>query len=871
VRRLLRRLDYWLHRERHDAELREEMAAHRAMLGRPAFGNETLAREDARAVWVWRWADEAWQDVRYTARSMRRQPGFSAAAIAILGLGMGATICVFGLLDALTLRSLPVDRADRLVYFSKPAFSYPIFTEVRARMPVFEGMFGWNIDRAYVHWSGLAGEPAPADVLEATGEFFTTLHVTAAIGRTFGPGDAAVAVISHGAWQRHFGGTPDTIGRSIHVGGTPFTIVGVTPRGFSGVAPGLAPEVMIPVAGRYAEGSSVFTTPTSSWLHLMSRLRDGVTDAQAQAALRTVWPAVLEATTNPGAPPDRRARYLGRQTSLESARTGFSPVRDQFADPLRLLMALVGLLLAVACASVANLLLARGVARRKELSVRLAIGAGRARVFRQLVTEALVLTLTGGTIALLLSSWGASLLVAFLTTSGDSLALDTAPGPRTLVFSAALAVVVSLVSALFPAMRASRDNVIAGLKETEPAAAGALRRWSAGKALVALQVALALVLVAGAAVFGRSLARILAQDIGLDAANVLIVAPNTAAAGYNETAQRAFAIQLLDRLRQLPGVESAALSWMPPISTTMGNWTQSIGVDGGPLQRDAPFVYFNGVSPRYFETVGMRLRRGRDFADGDTAATPRVAIVNEALARRFFPGQDPIGRRITIGRTASRKDLEIIGLVQDAKYRTMQEPQRNIAYLSIAQVEDVTSGRDLFAEVRTANLAATAAQARQMVRALDARVPVRAETVADRIRESTLTERVMAILAAALGATALVLACASLYGLLAYGVSRRRGEIGVRIALGAPPASVVWMVQRESIALALAGVVAGLAAAVALARYVATSLLFQISPADPIALGSAGATMLAVAALAAYLPARRAAAVDPVVALKTEA
>jgi predicted permease len=868
--RLVRRILYLMRQDRHAAELAEEIEFHRSLTGGPAFGNATLAREDARAVWIWRWADEAWQDVRYTVRSMRRQPGFSAAAIAILALGMGATICVFGLLDALTLRSLPVDRPDRLVYFSQPSFSYPIFREVRGRMPVFEGVFGWNIDRAYVNWSGQAAEPAPADVLETTGEFFTTLRVSAAIGRTFGPDDTAVALISHGAWQRHFGGSPDVVGRSIHVGGTPFTIIGVAPRGFYGVAPGLAPEVIVPVAGRYADGDSVFRSTTSSWLHMMARLRDGVSDAQAQTALRTVWPAVLEATTNPGAPPDRRALYLGRQTSLESARTGFSRVRNQFGDPLRLLMALVGVLLVVACASVANLLLARGIARRKELSVRLAIGAGRTRVFRQLVTEALVLTLTGGGLAVLLASRAAAVLVAFLTTGRDFVQLDTAPGPRTLMFSLGLAVFVSLVSALFPAVQASRGDVIAGLKESGRSTGGSLRRWSSGKALVTVQIALALVLVAGAAVFGRSLARILAQDTGLDAANVLIVAPTTAAVGYKDAEPAAFAQQVLERLRPLPFVESAALSRMPPISTTMGNWTQSIGIDGGALLKDAPYVYFNGVSPRYFETVGMRLRRGRDLADTDTAATQKVVIVNEALARQFFPGQDPIGRHITIGRADSRKDLEIVGIVQDAKYRTMQEPQRNIAYLSIAQVEDVTSGRDLFAIVRTAALGATAVQARQIVRALDARVPVRIETVADRIRESTLIERLIAILAAALGVTALVLACTSLYGLLAYSVSRRRREIGLRIALGARPAAVVWMIQRESIALALAGVAAGLGGAVALARYVGTTLLFQISAADPIALGSAGALMLAVAGVAAYLPARRAASVDPVVALKTE-
>jgi putative ABC transport system permease protein len=867
MRSLIRRVQYLLRHRQNEADLQEEMAFHRELAGAPAFGNPTLAREDARAVWVWRWVDETWQDVCYAARSMRRQPGFAAAAIGIIALGMGATTCVFGLLDALALRSLPVDRPDRLVYFSSPSFSYPIFEQVRTRMAAFEGVFGWNVDREYVDWSGQAGELVPTDILETTAEFFTTLHVGAALGRPYGPGADAVAVISHAAWRRRFAADPTVIGRSIHVGDRTFTIAGVAPEGFFGVAPGLAPEVFVPVEGRDADGSSVLTSSTSSWLHLMARLRDDVTHEQAGVALRTVWPAVLEATTNPGAPPDRRALYLGRQTSLESARTGFSRVRNQFGDPLRTLMALAVLLLAVACASVANLLLARGVARRKEISVRLAIGAGRTRVFRQLLTESLVLTLAGGAIGLLLASWAGRLLVANLTTSHDFISLDVGAGPRTVLFSLALAVIVSLVSALIPAAGASRADVTAGLKETEPSA-GLLRRWSPGKALVALQVALALVLLAGAALFGRSLARILARDSGMDTARLLVVAPDSAAAGYDLRAQRQFDLQLLERLRAQPEIEAAALSWKPPISNNDGNWTQSVAIDGGAMEQGR-YVYFNGISPTYFDTVGMRLSHGRGIAETDHASSPKVVVINETLARQFFPGRDPIGHRIAIGRAAARKDLEIVGVVRDAKYRTLQEPPRSIAYLALAQIEDVTTGRDLVATVRAANLPAAAAAARQIARTLDRRVPLRVETLADRIRESTLSERLVAELAAALGLAALILAAAGLHGLLGYAVSRHAREIGLRIALGARPASVMWMVQRESLALAAIGILAGVAAAFALGRYV-ESMLFEITPTDPTAIAAAGAFMLLVGAVATYLPARRAARVDPIVALRTE-
>jgi len=384
------------------------------------------------------------------------------------------------------------------------------------------------------------------------------------------------------------------------------------------------------------------------------------------------------------------------------------------------------------------------------------------------------------------------------------------------------------------------------------------------------QVSLAIVLLSGAAVFGRSLVRLLGENTGIDGDRLLVVAADAAAAGYKGDAQRAFDFRVLESLRALPGVESAALSWMPPISTTMGNWTQNILIDGVTPSSEPTFVYFNGITPGYFATVGMDLRRGRDIAVTDGDGAPRVAVINEALARRFFPGRDPLGHRITIGKAASRKDLEVVGVVQDAKYRSLQEPQRPIAYLAIAQVEDVTSGRDLFASIRAVNLPATAVLAREAVRSLDPRVPVRIETIHDRIRESTVTERTIALLAGALGVTALILACTGLYGLLAYAVSRHTREIGIRMALGATARSLLWLVEREALVLGVTGSLVGLFAAVVLARYVASGLLFGVAPADPLALAAAAGVMLLVALAAGYLPARRAARVDPLLALKRD-
>jgi len=869
--RLIRRARYWLHSHRNAAELAEEMAFHRSQAGPAAFGNATLAREDARLVWTWRWIDDAWQDVRYTIRSMRRQPGFAAAAIVIVALGSGGATCVFGLLDALMMKSLPVDRPDRLVWFRDPAFSYPILAQVRDRLTVFDGVFGWNVDRAYVDWTGSHGELVPADILEASSDFFTTLRVTAIAGRTFDRQDredAAIAVISHAAWTRHYAADPLAIGRSVRVGDLSYTIVGVTPPGFFGVAPGLAPELYVPVAsGRSADR---IASTTSSWLHLMARLKDGVPIVQADAAVQATWPSVMESTTHDGMPADRRARYLARKTALEPGRAGFSRVRNLYGEPLSLLMGLATLLLAVACASVANLLLARGTARRREIAVRLAIGANRARVFRQLVTEALVLTGCGAVIGLVVASWIGGALVAFMTTSSEQLALDTSIGWRTAGFTAAVAMALSALAALMPARLATGGDLMGGLKLAGQPGGGLLRRWSAGKALVVVQVALAVVLLAGAALFGRSLARLLGQDTGLDVDRLLVVLPDAEAAGHRGSGLLDFYVEAADRMRAMPGVESAALSWMPPISLDNGNWSQSIIIDGDSLPpAESRYVYFNAVSADYFRTVGTSLRRGRGMTDRDVASSPRVVVVNESLARRFFPNADPIGHRISIGKGTSRQDLEIVGIVQDAKYRVMQEETRRIAYLPLLQTREVLAGVNLALSIRSAAPRGIAPEVREALRALDARVPLRIETAGDRVRESTLNERMIAGLAAALGLTALALACAGLYGLLAYAVSRHGREIGLRIALGARPASVLWLVQRESLVLATIGAAAGLGVALALGRFV-RGLLFQVTPADPLALAAASASLLLVASAAAWLPARRAARLDPVVALKRE-
>ena len=703
---LLRRLRYWFRHRQVEADLAEELETHLKLkqerleqsglsgnearyASRRTLGNVTLAREDARSVWIWPWLDSVRQDVAYAVRSLARNPGFSASVILVTSLGIGATTSVFGLVDGLLLKPLPVRDPDRLVYFKSPAFSYRIFSEVRDRSPeIFSSFFGWNLESVNVDWTGQLEQ---TEVLMATGDFYSTLGIQAALGRTFTAEDdrigggphGMVAVVSYACWQRRFGGDRSIIGRTVRIERLPFTIVGVAPPGFFGVAPGLAPELTIPLTT--VQNAESLAQPSRSWLHLMGRLRDRLTREQANVALQRIWPAVLEATTNPDAPADRRAKFLSRQTSLEPGSSGFSRVRNQFGEPLRILFALVVLLFVVACASAANLLLSRGVARQREIAIRLATGASRARLVRQLFTESLVSAAIAAGLGVLLAIWAASGLVAMMASREEPIVLDVALNWRVTLFALALTVCTVVLCSVLPALSATRVAPGSTLKETGPAS-GIIRRWSLGTMLVVSQVTVTMVLLVGAALFVRSLTTVLAKDAGFDREKVVVVATDTGVGGFTDERRGRYYTQLLDRLTGIPGVESAGLTMMPPISNEDGNWTQSIAVDGGPIEEESTrYVYFNAVSPRYFETLGMRFLQGRDFNIADSPTSTRVVIVNQVLAQRFFPNQNPIGRRITIGRSERRRDLEIVGLVENAKYQLLQEPARRIAYLPLAQ------------------------------------------------------------------------------------------------------------------------------------------------------------------------------------------
>jgi predicted permease len=888
----LQRLRHLLPFDRSDHDLREEMELHRAMrqeqlersglstaeaytASRRALGNVTLAHEDARAIWGWRWLEGVIQDVRYAWRLLARGPGFALAVVAVTALGIGGTVAIGTLLDALVLRSLPVSEPSRLVYLGPPSFSYPVFQQLRARGGgIFEDVFAWNLERMNVQWDA---DIEPADVLLVSGTFHPTLGLRAAAGRLLTPdddrigggGDGVVAVISHAAWRRRFDGQPGAIGRTIRIDRTPVTIVGVAPPGFYGVAAGLAPEVTLPLLS--LEQPRHLQSATSSWLHLMGRLRPDVTLAGANGILATLWPAILEGTAPSNLSADRRASYLARRATLENGRTGFSRVRRRFAEPLWLLLGLVGLLMLIACASTANLLLARTAARRREIAVRLAIGAGRGRVLRQLLTETLVWTVIGTAAGVLLASWAAGGLVAMLATSEEPLALDVALTARTLLFAFALALVTATACAMVPGWRLARGSAGAPFGMSAHGDSPRMRRWSLNTTLVVIQVACAIVLVAGAAVFVRSLRMVLSEDAGFERRNLLVVATDPAFAGYDGVRLDGYYEQLAGRLAAIPGVESASVAKYPPLTNDLGAWTEAVRVAGAAdSSAGSAVAHLTAITPAHFRTLGVPLLDGRDFTAADGPSSPAVVIISQSLARRCFGDASPLGRRIVLGSGNGRRELDVIGVVRDTKYQYLQETRRDIAYLPSRQVADVIEGDNLFVQVRTAGTPATVGGAiRAAIRTLDPSVPFRIETVEDRVRESVVIERVLATLASTLGFTALALACSSLFGLLAYAVTRRTREIGVRMALGASRREVVRMVLRDALVIAVPGMLLGLGATLAVGRF-ARTLLFEVTPSDPPSLAAAVAIVLAVALAASALPARRAAQVEPMVALRED-
>ncbi len=827
--------------------------------------------------------DHLLNDLRFAARQFSRRPGLTAAALFALTCGLGGVTTVFTLVDAVILRPLPVASPHQLVWMRYPSFSFPVFEEVVARGSMLSRVFAWDARRLQAQWTS---EPEATPVLLATGGIHETLGLRPAAGRLLVPSDSgrsgaeaqAVAVLSYSAWQRRFGGAPSAIGQTLRIEGTPFTIVGVTPPGFFGVSVGVPVDVTIPLTMlprlREDEGQAL-TDPGQSWLEIMGRLKPGVSVAEADAAFQTLWPEILRVTSE-GVTPSFRPRYLKFTSGLEPGVSGTSPVRTQFRDALWLLFGLVALLLVVACATVANLMLAAASGRHQELSLRFALGAGWRRVAQQLFVEGLLLAVTGGVLGLLFSAWASDLLVRLLSTSYESVVVSVAPDRRVFAFIALVVGVSAIAFTGAPILRAARFERSRGFEAVSRQTGGPFRARTA-RVLVAVQVAVSLTLLAGSALFTRNLTQLLATDIGFDRENLLVVgvdaqSPVSAAQrrGADAPALMAYYGELQRRLRETPGVRSVSLSFKPPISNEQGSWWSMFARDGEVVPPPTPAgrTYLNAISPGYFATIGMPIVAGRDFTSTDREGAPNVVIINAAMARLHFGNDSPLGRHLIMGDNATR--LEVVGMVRDAPYQYVREDPRRIAYLPYLQQPDLVRRRNLVAEVRIAGPATAISESlRAAVREVDASAPLTIQSVTGRIDESLVREQLLTVIAMFLGATSLLLACGALGGLMSHTVTARTREIGLRLALGADRRLVLQLVMRQALTVAALGAIAGLGLTLAGGRFV-SGFLSTVDPADPWALTAAAALLLATSAVAGYLPARRAARVDPMVALRSE-
>ncbi len=823
--------------------------------------------------------DEMFQDLRFGIRMLLKSPGFTLVAALSLGLGIGANTAIFSLLDALLLKPLPVKQPEQLVVVnvaapSRPgwsfsSFSYPVFREMREKNSVFSGMFARSGFQASMSASGQT-ERVRGEVV--SGNYFSMLGLNPQLGRLLTevddqtPGAHPVAVLSFNFWQRRFGADPNIVGKTIHLNNYPFTIIGVAPQGFYSTEVGDAPDVRIPLMMdgqvRPKGNPPIFEQRGSQWLGVTARLNPGVSIEQAQAGTDNVFQIAREPdmrritgdTTD-----DRLARSLRIQ--LSSAKTGNSNLSRQLSQPLTVLMGLVGIVLLIACLNVANLLLARATMRQKEIAVRLALGAGRFRLVRQLLTEGFLLSALGGTLGFLFSRGGTAVLLGFLP---QGRTLEIKPDLRMLGFTLGVTLLSALFFGLLPALQATRPNLIPALKNETVVVSGGGRRWELGRLLVILQVALSLVLLVGAGLFARSLRNLRTVDMGYHTDQVVTMSLDPAQNGYKIAPLRNFYSQLSERLAALPGVKTTTFARNVPMSGSFSRFGIEVpGYQARPGEEMA--VLFNQVAPQFFATFGAPMLQGREFTAQDTPESPKVAIVNQAVARRFFGSDNALGKRITL---ENYKDLEIVGIVADAKYRNLKEAPPLTAYIPYSQYAQL--GQRTLCVRAAGEAGAIIAAIRQEVRNLDPNLPVfNVKTFAEQINDSVSQERLIAMLSSFFGFFALLLAALGLYGVMAYAVTRRTREIGIRMALGAQPGSVLWLVLRETLLLVLLGIALGLPAALVSTR-LAKELLFDLSNNDPLTIALATLVMIAIAALAGYLPARRAARVDPLVALRYE-
>jgi putative ABC transport system permease protein len=901
MRPFLRRAWYAIRQRQFEADLSEEIEFHRTMKQREleegglepteaafatrrTLGSLALAQDHSRDVWQPRWLQGVGQDLRLAVRSLRATPVVTTVAILSLALGIGANTTIFSLVNSLLLRTLPVADAQRLAILTSPAlsyrapFSYATFEKIREHGQSFDGVLAYNCCGKSPLTIG--GENQIVDRMWVSGDFFATLGVRALLGRTItladdvagGGPQGQVAMISYRLWQRRFGGATDIIGTSPTIERAPVTIVGVTPPNFFGVEVGRDVDVMLPIKTQPLVQPAIAGDADAPFLNIMLRLKPGQSLDAATAALRAVQPQIRAGSMPHSMQKVRAEDFLKDPFTLEPAGAGTSALRQRFQRPLVTILIVVALVLLIACGNIANLHLARGIARRREIAVRLALGASRWRLARQFLIESIVLAAIGAALGLVFATWASRALVAQLSTSVTRVVLDLSLDWRVLAFTGATMVATAILFGIAPALRATSVIPMEALKEHGRGVTGD-SRGTLSTTLIVAQVALSLLLVITAALFVRTFEGLAGVSLGFDRDPALVVtvtAPTVPAADRN-----AFYHRLVQAAAAVPGVSRAGGSLSSPLIFLLdGDFVVTVPGAASPPEAER-IDQVNDITPGWLAAYGTPIRAGRDIDDHDTMTTQPVMLVNEAFVRRFFPGRNLIGTNLAVTyRSGSYGDIllgskTVIGVVGDAVYRSIRDPARPTVYFPLAQRDDPLGFTNFYIVMRSLAgspvlLAHSVAAALHAVN-LDLTLTFR--PLADQVNESLAQDRLVALLSGFFGALALLLAALGLYGVTAYAVARRRTEIGIRIALGAEPSGVVRLVLLRVATLVGIGVAVGVGVSLWASQFVA-ALLYGVQPHDAATFIGAAVVLTSVAAVAAWLPAWRASRIDPAVILR---
>jgi len=831
------------------------------------------------------------KDIRYGLRGLLKRKGFAAIAVLTLALGIGANTAIFTLVNAVMLKSLPVEKPEELVLFSDSTgegtsnedtprtgkwnlFSYASYDYFRNHNQSFQDIAAIRSgsSRLSVRRPDSAAATRGAGQL-VSGNYFSVLGVRATRGRVLTneddkPGAQPAAVISNRYWEQELNSDPAVIGKNFIINGTNFTVVGVTPKEFFGERVRRPPDFWLPLSfqPQIELRESYLTDNQVYFLMVMGRLKQGTSLAQAQATTTLALQQFLTEQAGSKLTDERRKGIENTYATLVEGQGGISGLRRAYSKPLRMLLAIVGMVLLIACANVGSLLLSRAASRKAEISLRMALGATRWRIVRQLLTESMLLALIGGVCGVVLAQWAVTVLVGLVAKEAP---LNTRPDAGVLAFTAGVSILAGILFGLIPAIQASRANLSSTMKEKNRLRGGFMR-LSPSSVMVVMQVGLSMVLLTGGGLFARSLMKLQDEDLGFDRNNVLLVGIDPRLAGYKPTELAPLYQQIIERLSTLPQVRNVSMATYAPLSGTRRS--SSIKVSGYTPQEDEDMVTQDVLTgPKYAETLGVPLLRGREIDQRDTPSARQVAVINQTFADRYFKDQNPVGRTFSFDDDSDQQQwIEIIGVVGDLKGDNAREKPEPTAYRPILQVQD-GGAYACTIHIRTASdPTPLTPQVREMINQINDKIPVfGVTTLNDQLHENLNQERLIAQLVSFFGALALILACIGLYGVMAQGVARRTSEIGIRMALGARGGNIAWMILRETLYLVLAGLILGIPAALLGAHLISTQL-FGLSPTDPLTLVGAAVVLSVVAMLAGYLPARRASRVNPLNALRYE-